>query len=111
MSFSAKTPFVFISLSAMLLVCLAFSNHTNEQMNYATMRTIESALGNFSKIMIVYEDGKTEEIALERSTTNNLLNNAIVVNNTINAISSKGYELVSSHGIGDQVSTYTFVKK
>lgn len=111
MSFSAKTPFVFISLSAMLLVCLAFSNHTNEQMNYATMRTIESALGNFSKIMIVYEDGKTEEIALERSTTNNLLNNAIVINNTINAISSKGYELVSSHGIGDQVSTYTFVKK
>lgn len=111
MSLSAKTPILFISLSAMLLVCLAFSNQTDEQKNYATMRTIESALGNFSKIMIVYEDGKTEEIALERSATNNLLNNAIVINNTINTISSKGYELVSSHGIGDQVSTYTFVKK
>ena len=111
MSFSAKTPIVFIFLLAMLLVCLAFSNQTNEQKNYATMRTIESAIGNFSKIMIVYEDGKTEEIALERSATTNLLNNAIVINNTINTISSKGYELVSSHGIGDQVSTYTFVKK
>ena len=111
MSFSIKTPILFLSLSAILLVCLAFSNQSNEQKNYATMRTIESTLGNFSKIMIVYEDRKTEEIALERSATNNLLNNAIVINNTINAISSKGYELVSSHGIGDQVSTYTFVKK
>jgi len=111
MSFSAKTPILFISLSAILLVCLAFSNHTNEQKNYATMRTIESALGNFSKIMIVYEDGKTEEIVLERSASTNWLNNSIVINNTINAISNKGYELVSSHGLGDQVSTYTFVKK
>lgn len=110
MSFSAKTPIVFISLSAILLVCLAFSNHSNEQKNYAIMRTIESTLGNFSKIMIVYEDGKTEEIALERSASTNLLNNAIVINNTINTISNKGYELVSSHGLGDQVSTYTFVK-
>jgi hypothetical protein len=111
MSFSAKTPILFISLSVMLLVSFAFSNRSNEQKNYATMRTIESALGNFSKIMIVYEDGKTEEIALERSASTNLLNNAILINNSINAISSKGYELVSSHGIGDQVTTYTFVKK
>lgn len=78
-----------------------------------TVRTIEVANGIWdSKICIVYEDGKTEEIELQKFRDHTFAPNSIKISEVLNKLIGKGYTLVSaSSGNGDAVITNTFLFK
>lgn len=90
------------------------STENTQNQKILTMRVIEAMNGTHSFITIVNENGKVEEIELDklhrnRTTTENL----IKINKTLNQITDKGYKLAFTSGGGDQfvlVSTYTFIK-
>ena len=97
-----------IALIPTVMLISSFINPTSE-IKYATMRTFEGALGGTSKIILVY-DGKTEELELSKGSVSNQVSNTLQINQALNILSSKGYELVSQSG-GDIISMYSFVKK
>ena len=105
------TKFLTATLTLVLIIILtsAFNSQQSNGNKFLTMRTFQ-AFGKGSKIMIVYEDGKTEEIELEKYAVDNFLPNTVKINQAINNISNKGYELFSVTG-AEMVSLYTFVKK
>ena len=76
---------------------------------YASMRVFEVYAGGPSKIVLVY-DGTAEKIELDKWGSSNIESNTIQINQAVNKLASKGYELVSQSG-GDQVSLYSFMKK
>lgn len=88
---------------------------------YATVRVFDCnksvSLGSgyiSAKIYIVYEDGKTEEIALLGYSEKNELENLVTINQTINKLKSKGYFLIAQYTTGEQgnlISDYTFLKQ
>ena len=88
---------------------------------YASMRVFDAnrsvSLGtgfSGSKILIVYEDGNTEEIALLPYTDKNVIENMKRVNKTINLMREKGYFLITQYTTGEQgnlISDYTFLKQ
>ncbi len=88
---------------------------------YATVRVFDCnksvGLGTgyiSSKIYIVYEDGKTEEIPLLGYSDKNELENLKTINATINKLKSKGYFLIAQYTTGEQgnlISDYTFLKQ
>jgi hypothetical protein len=104
--------FITATLTLILIILLtsAFNKQQGSGNKYLTMRTFQAAMGGSSKIMIVYEDGKTEEIELEKYSVSNFLPNTVKINKAINDISNKGYELFSVTG-AEMVSLYTFIKK
>ena|SRR5688572_30264569 len=64
--------------------------------NYATMLAHES-VGFDRKIVIIYENGSTEEIALESpAKQSQILSNATKIHETINMMSHKGYRVVTA---------------
>jgi hypothetical protein len=94
-----------------LIVFLTSFNKPQTNGNkYLIMRAYEGAMGGGSKIVIVYEDGKTEEQDIDVSKPSNYLPNAVKLAQSINYIATKGYELVTSSS-GDFQSTYVFIKK
>jgi hypothetical protein len=97
-------------LALVIIISSAFISQQSTKNKYLTMRTYQAAVGNGSKILIVYEDGRSEEIELEKYTVSNFLPNTIKINNALNDLSKGGYELVSVTG-AELVSLYTFVKK
>ncbi|MCC6684551.1 MAG: hypothetical protein IT247_05730 [Bacteroidia bacterium] len=90
----------------------SFSTQEPSGSKYVTLRIYEQAKGSVwdSKIVIAYENGKTEEMELGTLKPDNFVANAIKINETINTISAKGYTLLSVSGALN-ISTYTFVKK
>jgi len=74
---------------------------------FATMTVWELPGGAIydSKILIIYEDGKTEEIELKASKPNNWVFNKTKIVETLNNMSAKGYELFSVDN-----SNYVFKK-
>jgi len=102
---------VFITSLALVSVFFIGSsfNRSEAGNKYATMRTFEGAMGS-AAIVIVYDDGRTEDLDLGSLKGSNMLPNSVKINNAINSIAAKGYELVSTCA-GDYVATYTFVKK
>jgi membrane protein implicated in regulation of membrane protease activity len=102
---------VFIFLVAFIPAIILVSSFTGQtaEIKYATIRTVESAVGSNSKVVLVYE-GKTEEIHLDKATWDGYAPNALKINQAINILAAKGYELVAQSG-GDMISMYSFVKK
>ena len=88
---------------------------------YATVRVFDCnksvGLGTgyvSAKIIIVYEDGKTEELPLLGYSDKNELENLKTVNQTINKLKAKGYFLIAQYTTGEQgnlISDYTFLKQ
>lgn len=97
-----------IALIPTIMLVSSFTKPPTET-KYATMRTIEAAMGGMSKIILVY-DGKTEELELSKGSSSNQTPNTLQINQAMNTLASKGYELVSQSG-GDYISMYSFVKK
>lgn len=67
-----------------------------------------------SKIIIVYEDGRTEEVELLSFNEKNETENVKTITAALNALRAKGYKLVSCSTTGDQgalVSEYVFEKE
>ena len=105
-----KTKLVSALIALLLIILFASSFHKPQELNnkYVVMRTYEGGtLTRTGMIMIVYEDETIQEIELDKIGTTR---NTIKINNAINTICKKGYELVSSNG-GDFLNTYIFVRK
>lgn len=67
-----------------------------------------------AKIIIVYEDGKSEEVELLPYNEKNALENMKRITATLNALKAKGYFLISQDTSGEQgaiLSDYTFLKQ
>jgi hypothetical protein len=110
-----KILLVFSAVAA--AVCFfSFKKYTPEGgAKYATMRTFEGFGLYESKIVIVYADGKSDEIALATIKQKNVVDNLTKINNALNDLNSKGYkplfassELVNDYGV---VTTYTLEKQ
>ena len=76
-----------------------------------TVRTLEVSNGIWdSKICIVYEDGKTEDVVLQKFRDHTFNPNTVKINEVLNKLIGKGYKLVSSSsGNGDAILTNTFL--
>jgi hypothetical protein len=109
-TFKSNLTLTACGLLLFLLAAFASNNPQPTGNKYLTMRTFEASMGGSSKIMIIYEDGTTEELDLDKYRIDNMLPNAVKINQAINKIAGKGYEFVSSSG-GEYTSLYTFVKK
>jgi hypothetical protein len=99
-----------LTLALIIILASAFNKQQGSGNKYLTMRAFQATIGKGSKIIIVYENGKTEEIELEKYNVDNFLANTITINQAINNVSSKGYELISVTG-AELTSLYTFVKR
>ena len=99
-------------LTTIILLTTAFKRQESGLNKYVTMVTYEAEISKSdSKIIIVYEDDKIEEIELERFRPDNFGSNATKINKALNSLASKGYELVSTTGLDIHRAMYTFVKK
>lgn len=100
-----------IVLTALILTLILSSsfNSPSEGGSYLTMQVC-SGQGGFAKIIVIYEDGKAEETDLPNLKPGNITEIYTKVNQTLNALSKKGYTLQAVCG-GDYFSTYTFLKK
>ena len=110
-------------LPGLIVILMFLLPHASkaQEGGYATVRVFDCnksvGLGSgyiSSKIFIVYEDGKTEELPLLGYSDKNELENLKTVNATINRLKSKGYFLIAQYTTGDQgnlISDYTFLKQ
>jgi hypothetical protein len=96
-----------IGLVLTILLISSFNKQTSGT-KYASIRTVEVAIGSSSRIIVVY-DGKTEEFELAKGSAGNFSPNTAQINQAVNMLAAKGYELVSQSG-GDYISMYTFAK-
>ncbi len=103
-----KSSIALTALSIIIILASSFSS-PSEGSSYLTLQVC-SGQGGFAKIVVVYEDGKTEESELPNLKPGNIATIATTVNQTINGLSKKGYTLLTACG-GDYFSTYTFLKK
>lgn len=113
----SKLPVLLFSFIAMLLSISAYSQNGG----YATMRVYDCnksvSMGTgfiAAKIIIVYEDGRTEEVELLPYNEKNATENLKRITATLNALKAKGYFLISQDTSGEQgaiVSDYTFLKQ
>ncbi len=104
-----------IQLALVAISLLILTSFVSQQTNggLVTVRTLEVSNGIWdSKICIVYEDGKTEEIELQKFRDHTFSPNSAKINDVLNTLIGKGYSLVSaSSGNGDAVITNTFIFK
>jgi hypothetical protein len=109
---TTKTKLVTVAVALTLIIFLtsAFNKQQGGGAKYLTMRTFQAVMGGGSKILIVYEDGKTEEIELEKYSVGNMLPNSVKINQAVNYLSDKGYELSTVTG-AETSSLYVFIKK
>ncbi len=99
----------------------SFQFSYSQQGGYATVRVFDCnkgvgmGLGYLqAKIIIVYEDGKSEEIGLQPYSEKTETDNLKKVNEVINELKAKGYFLISQSTTGEQgslVTDYTFLKQ
>ncbi len=82
---------------------------------YLTLKVVEQpGLAANSFMIVVDENGKTEEMLFDKFKVDNITPNTIKINTMVNDIAKKGYDLfgMSSNSIGGLlIDTYTFVKK
>ena len=67
-----------------------------------------------ARILIVYEDGKTEEVELQHYSEKTELDNLKKVNEVLNKMKAAGYFLIAQSTTGDQgalITDYTFMKQ
>ena len=91
-----------------------FSQQAASNVGILTMRTIETWNGIYdNSITIVYENGSVEKTELKRLRTGDMSQNLTIINEHLNKIQAKGYDLVSTAGGGADgiiITTYTFKK-
>ena len=113
---------ILLKLNVLLVVLFlsgqAITTQADNSVNkYATMRvyetSINSGLAKSSKIIIVYENGQVEEVKLEGMRLTNSNENIKIINAKVNELATKGYELISVTGYGNDINitTYTFKMK
>ena len=102
-----------IQLALIALALFILTSFATQQTkgSIITVRTIEVANGIWdSKICIVYEDGRTEDIELQKFRDHTFNPNSVKISEVLNRLNGKGYKLISaSSGNGDAVLTNTFL--
>lgn len=102
-----------IQLALIALALFILTSFVTQQTkgSIITVRTIEVANGIWdSKICIVYEDGRTEDIELQKFRDHTFNPNSVKISEVLNRLNGKGYKLISaSSGNGDAVLTNTFL--
>lgn len=82
---------------------------------FLTVKSVEIPNGLYdSYIVTIDENGKTEEVELEKFRPRNIISNAVKLSDIINKVANKGYELHSFTSTSDatfMVNTYLFIKK
>ena len=107
-----------ISIAVIAIIsCLLVSFKSLQQSpkKFVMVRIIELPPANLyaSKMVIVYEDGKTEEYVLDQFKSNTLAKNTKTINDMINDFIVKGYQLENANSNltdGGLFSTYLFSK-
>jgi len=101
------------AIGGIVFLTSAISKQQTGEGKYLSMKVFEdySAAVNYSQIIIAYEDGKIEEIVLEKGKPSNRQVNLQKINETINKLSLKGYQLLTESGTDYQGTTYTFIKR
>ena len=93
----------------------AFKPDSGNVNKYLTLKVVEQpGLMANSFMVIVDEEGKTEEILFEKLKIDNITPNTIKVTEKVNSIAKQGYEIiaVTSNATGGLlIDTYTFIKK
>ncbi|MES2679057.1 MAG: hypothetical protein V4635_04195 [Bacteroidota bacterium] len=110
-----RNPLTILASTIVAIVLFGFINKSGSNNGILTMRTTEVMNGMYdNSIGIVYEDGKTEKIELEKLRIKDLSANLALINKTLNQIVAKGYKLISTAeggGDGINMTTYTFSKE
>lgn len=75
-----------------------------------TVRVFEMGIGSKMKISICDETGKAEDLIFDKVTSDNQLLRTEKLNQTLNDIAKRNYQLVSATG-GDFSSTFIFERK
>lgn len=105
---------ILATIAALLLLTLYANAQTN--VKQATARIFESQSAELSRIVVVYEDSTSEIIPLQNwklfggvaSTNNILIENQKTINQFLNNMNSKGYELTKMTATGEAY-LYTFI--
>ena len=108
-----KTTITLILLIVGSFLLTSFLTPQNQK-KFITVRVLECKGAWDSHISIGYEDGKIEEIALEKFSQISFTSNTKKINEVINTISNKGYDLITQSSAGGEnifVHTYTFERK
>src|ERR1043166_4111855 len=105
---SIKKLIVVAVLGIAALTISAFTKNENEA-KYITMRIQEPPNGLYPAKLVVAYGGKIEEKDLQTG-GKGFIPNSIIINEAINSLHAKGYELLSQSG-GDMNSTYNFIKR
>ena len=106
--------FIFISLSL-----LTQDSMGQDAGGYLMIHMYESTYTGYSKIIVTNNGSVLEEIQLEKFGPKNLLENPVVLNNTLDKYKKQGYSLLSSSKGGGNttnahvviLSTYLLEKK
>ena len=96
------------------LITYGFTGIENSQGSIVTVRTTEVLSGWDNAMITVYPDGAVEKVELEKLKSKDLNPNQLKINQHLNTIVSKGYELHSVAGGNSEavfVTTYIFSKK
>lgn len=112
-----KTTYSVIITLSVVIVFFLFNSFRPDASyaKYLTLKVVEQpGLMANSFMVIVDEDGKTEEILFEKLKIDNITPNTIKVTEKVNTIAKLGYEVigVTSNSTGGLlIDTYTFLKK
>lgn len=99
-----STPFIFFGALALVILCSSFLGQESRK-KYLTMNVVLASITEF-KIVIITEEGKIEEVPMEKSKISNEIENAKIKTQTLNNLSTRGYELLYANG-----GQYIFEKK
>lgn len=97
-----------IVLTIATVSLFAFTSSTSLASQYVYVKVTQGA-GNWTKIIVVYPDGKTEMTELATGTPKNHEANAIKIATVMNSLGSQGYSLITSNG-GEYHSQFVFGK-
>jgi len=108
-----KNPIISAIASVFLLTGVSFAQSNSKQ---ASARIFESQSAEMSRIVLVYENGESEIIPLKNwkfmatasSTNSILIDNQKTINQFLNDMDSKGYEISHMSTTGENY-LYTFI--
>lgn len=107
-----KLTTLIVAIGLIIFTTSAFNKQQTGGNKFLTMRAIENGPGGSdSRITIIYEDNKSEEIPLKTWRPSNWTGNLQKINETLNKLSAQGYQLIATSGTDALSTTYTFIKK
>ncbi len=111
-----KTKHILLA-AAIIAGFFIFSSFSQQEQGnkYLLVKSVECSNGLIdSYILTIDENGKTELLELEKFRPRNIAANALKLNDIMNKVAAKGYELHSTTAIGEaafSIKDYYFIKK